>query len=90
MIKDKRELELANSQLNRERNEMSTRIVDMETELNFLRRSNEEHLDQFDSKFDDIKTEISKLKNENISLKDKEKLSKRKQKDLEEENEHLT
>ena len=35
-------------------------------ELDFLRQANEEHLDKFDTKFQDITIEVSKIKNENL------------------------
>jgi len=38
----------------------------IESELEFFRKTHEEHLDKFDNKFEAISTELSKLKNENI------------------------
>jgi hypothetical protein len=57
----------------------------LEGELEYFRRAHEDHLDKFDSKFEQISIELSKLKNENILLKEKEKNNKRTIKELEEE-----
>ena len=88
-LKERNLLDQANVQLKKEKGELENRLTEVETELHFLRQTNEEHLDQFDSKFTDIQSEISKLKNENLSLKEREKLNKRKIKDYEEDTECL-
>ena len=44
--------------------------------MDFFRRSHEEHLDKFDTKFEQISTELLKLKTENIQLKERERSTK--------------
>jgi len=51
--------------------------------LDFLRQANEEHLDKFDNKFSEITLEVTKIKNENLQLKEKEKTRKLKIKEVE-------
>jgi hypothetical protein len=51
--------------------------MEMESELEFFRKTHEDLLDRFDNKIEQITTELTKLKNENIQLKEREKLHKR-------------
>lgn len=46
-------------------------------------------MDKFDSKFDQITTELSKLKTENIQLKERERASKLRIKELEDEKDDI-
>ncbi len=54
LMKERNQLDLSNVHLNKEKSELENRLAEVETELNFLRQTNEVHLDQFDSKFNDI------------------------------------
>ena len=66
LVRERNNLDLANVNLNREKQELESQVMAMESEIEFFRRTNEEHLDKFDSKFESISLELSKLKNENI------------------------
>ena len=55
-----------------------------------MKEANEQHLDKFDTKFSDITIEVSKIKNENLQLKEKEKTQKRKLKSLESDMEEVS
>jgi seryl-tRNA synthetase len=85
LVRERNNLDIANVNLNKEKSEYEQHIMAIEGELEYFRKSHEDHLDKFDSKFEAISLELSKLKNENIQLKEKEKLNKRTLKDLEEE-----
>jgi hypothetical protein len=56
---------------------MELKLTEVESELSFLKSTQVDSLDRFDKKFDEITTELSKMKNENISLKEKERVMKR-------------
>jgi chromosome segregation ATPase len=89
LVKERNNLDIANVTLVREKTDLEQNLMQIEAELDYFRTSHEEHLDKFDSKFETITTELSKLKNENIQLKEKEKHFKRQVKDLEENGEDL-
>lgn len=56
-----------------------------EAEIEVFKRQNEEHLDRFDSKFEQLSIEFTKIKTENIELKDNERMYKHRVKELEKE-----
>ena len=59
--------------------------MEIESELDYFRRTHEDLLDRFDSKIEAITNELTKLKNENIQLKEREKIFKKNLCELEEE-----
>ncbi|CDW80672.1 kinesin motor domain containing protein [Stylonychia lemnae] len=87
--KDRANLESSNMTLNKRNSELEQQFLTVQSELDFIKAANEEHLDNFDSKFSDINAEISNLRSENINLKEKEKNYKRKVKELEQEGDEL-
>ncbi len=38
-----------------------------------FKRTNEDHLDRFDAKFEDLSAEFTKIKTENIELRERER-----------------
>ena len=77
VVKERNNLDIANVELNREKAELQQQVMTLESELDFFRKTHEEHLDRFDQKFEAITVELTKLKNENIQLKEKQKVTKR-------------
>ena len=85
LVKERNNLDIANVELNRDKVEMEQHCIGLEKELDFFRKAHEDHLDKFDQKFETITTELSKLKNENIQLKEKEKNLRKANREIEEE-----
>lgn len=54
-----------------------------EAEIEVFKRTNEEHLDRFDAKFEQLSAEFTKIKTENIELKEKERAYLRQIRDFE-------
>ena len=48
-----------------------------EAEIEVFKRTNEDHLDRFDAKFEVLSAEFTKIKTENIELKEKERVYQR-------------
>ena len=58
LVKERNNLDIANVEMAKYKNELEHNIMAMESELDYLRRSSEEHLDKFDHKFESITTEL--------------------------------
>lgn len=76
LVRERNNLDIANVNLNKEKQELESQLLAIENELDFFRRAHEEHLDKFDNKFEQISSELMKLKTENIQLKERERTSK--------------
>ncbi len=63
---------------------MEGNIMNLEAELDFLQKTQEDHLDDFDIKFEQISEELRAMKSENLSLKEREKQTKRRLRDADE------
>ena len=72
LVRERNSLDLANVELSKHKAELHQHTAALEQELDFFRRSQEEHLDKFDDKMVTIQQEMHKLKNENKMLRDKE------------------
>eukprot|EP00347_Sterkiella_histriomuscorum_P021720 403333001 len=89
LVKERNNLDIANVTLKKQNYELEQQVMQLENELNFFKQAHEQHLDKFDQKFEMISVELSKLKNENIQLKEREKLTKRQIREFEQEKEEL-
>ena len=52
LVRERNNLDIANVTLNKEKQELESQLMSIEAELDFFRRSHEEHLDKFDNKFE--------------------------------------
>lgn len=48
LVKERNNLDIANVEITRERNELEQHAMAMESELEFFRKTHEDHLDRFD------------------------------------------
>ena len=48
LVKERNNLDIANVEMNREKVDMEQHCIALENELDFFRRTHEEHLDKFD------------------------------------------
>ena len=77
LVKERNNLDLANVELNRYKGDLEHRLIQMESELEFFKKQQDDHLDQFDVKMEMIQSEMEKLKYENTQLKERERNHKR-------------
>ena len=87
LVKERNNLDIANVELNRQKSEVDSEFAMLQGEYDYIKKSHEEMLDKFDQKIEQVGIELTKMKNENISLKEKERLYRRGQRELEEERE---
>lgn len=73
LVRERNSLDIANVELTKHKAELHQHVQQLESELEFFRRSQEDHLDKFDDKMELIQDQMTKIKNENWLLKDKEK-----------------
>mmetsp|Transcript_30796 Transcript_30796/g.30292 ORF Transcript_30796/g.30292 Transcript_30796/m.30292 type:complete len:134 (+) Transcript_30796:709-1110(+) len=73
LSKEKSTLDVSNVDLNHQCSDQYQQIQELNQELEYFRNTHEQLLDKFDDKIESINKEMTKLKNENITLKEKEK-----------------
>ncbi len=82
-VKERNRLELDLSKLRREKHSLTTQLQTQEAELELFKRTNEEHLDRFDRKFDELTAEFLKVKTENVELRERERAGKMRLEEME-------
>jgi chromosome segregation ATPase len=74
VTKERNRLDIDNNKLRREKQHLQSQLETQEAEIEVFKRTNEDHLDRFDAKFEDLSSEFTKIKTENIELKEKERV----------------